>query len=270
MSEQPRATADSPADSDSKFKLFDSSISVWALVIANFIPVIGGLLFNWDIRIVLIVYWAENIVVGFYNVLKMAMARSGPNAVKFFMIPFFMVHFGGFCAGHGFFIFAFMSIEAVGGNMMGSGMEDVMKAAFDWPFFLVFIGLLVEVIKYMWATFGWSVVLPILGLFVSHGISFWQNFIGKKEYLENNVALQMFMPYGRIVLMHIAIIAAGVPIMLLGSPLPLLILLVAFKTIADLYLHAVSHHKDGFSFLTSFVQNRVGIFREAQKDRHSK
>ena len=39
----------------------------------------------------------------------------------------------------------------------------------------------------------------------------------------------MMRPYKRIVLMHVAIIAGGVPIMMLGSPVPLLCILVFLK-----------------------------------------
>ena len=75
------------------------------------------------------------------------------------------------------------------------------------------------------------------------------------------------MRYGRIVVMHIAIIAAGVPIMLLGSPLPLLILLVIFKTITDVYFHNISHRKDGFlSVMPAFIKEKIEMVKEMQKN----
>jgi hypothetical protein len=47
----------------------------------------------------------------------------------------------------------------------------------------------------------------------------------------------------RIVLLHVAIIVAAMPTMLLGSPMPLVMLLVIGKIILDLVLHARTHRK---------------------------
>ena len=51
----------------------------------------------------------------------------------------------------------------------------------------------------------------------------------------------MSRPYTRIVLLHVAIIAGGVPIMMLGSPVPLLCILVILKIGMDVWLHIKSH-----------------------------
>jgi hypothetical protein len=53
----------------------------------------------------------------------------------------------------------------------------------------------------------------------------------------------MHQPYQRIVAMHIAIIAAGVFVMKLNSPMPLLIILILLKIGIDLFLHNNSHKK---------------------------
>lgn len=218
---------------------FQFDTSVWILVAVNFIPVLGGLFLGWDIRGVLLVYWAENLVIGFYNVLKMAMISNGQEP-KFFLIPFFIIHFGGFCAGHGFFILIFLTTDFLGGST--GGVEfDPSAGAFDWPGPLVFLGLLLNLILFIWNTYGLSVVVPVIGLFISHGISFKQNFLDKEEYKTASLGLQMFRPYGRIVIMHIAIIFAALPIFLLGSPMPLLILLIVLKTGVDIFLHNFSH-----------------------------
>lgn len=51
----------------------------------------------------------------------------------------------------------------------------------------------------------------------------------------------MSRPYTRIALLQVAIIAGGVPIMMLGSPVPLLCILVILKIGMDVWLHARSH-----------------------------
>jgi hypothetical protein len=51
----------------------------------------------------------------------------------------------------------------------------------------------------------------------------------------------MSEPYKRIIVMHLTIIFGGWLIMLLRSPVPALILLIALKTIVDLRAHRREH-----------------------------
>ena len=225
---------------DSILSLFKFDNSTVALIVVNFLPVLGGLFLGWDIRGVLLVYWAENLVIGFYNAVKMAKIKGEEGPSKFFLIPFFAFHFGGFCAAHGFFIVMFLA-SGFAGEELGNGFE-LMDGAFDSPPPFIFFTMFVNISHFIWETFGFSFVIPVLGLFVSHGISFKQNFLDKKEYENTTLAQQMFKPYGRIVILHVSIIFAALPVFLLGSPMPLLILLVVLKTIVDLFFHLVSHN----------------------------
>lgn len=248
---EPHKSESDASEPSSFLSIFKLDESVIALIIVNFLPVVGGLFFGWDIRSVLLVYWAENLVIGFYNVLKMSKARSMGGASKFFLIPFFMVHFGGFCAVHGVFVLVFLS-GGIFGQTTGAEFNP-LDGAFDWPGPLAFFGVFFNVIAFIWNSYGFSFLIPVLGLFVSHGISFKQNFIDKKEYEKATLELQMFKPYGRIVIMHVSIIFAAVPVFLLGSPLPLLILLVILKTIVDVFFHTTSHRPGGLgSIFSSF------------------
>ena len=58
-----------------RFQVKDFSLSIWALIISNSIPVVGAIVFSWDVGLILTIYWMENIVLGFYNVIKMWMAK---------------------------------------------------------------------------------------------------------------------------------------------------------------------------------------------------
>ena len=84
-----------------------SGVPVLALLAANAVPLFGVVFLGWDAFYVVMLYWAENVVIGFYNVLKIALAAAphpAAHAGKLFLIPFFMVHYGGFTAVHGFFV----------------------------------------------------------------------------------------------------------------------------------------------------------------------
>ena len=53
----------------------------------------------------------------------------------------------------------------------------------------------------------------------------------------------MFAPYGRVVITHVALIVGALPVIALGSPLPLLAILVFFKIVMDVGLHWFSHQQ---------------------------
>jgi hypothetical protein len=78
-------------------------------------------------------------------------------------------------------------------------------------------------------------------LFLSHGYSFFANFLGRREYLQRTVKKQMSEPYGRIVLMHLVIIFGGALSMALGEATPALVLLIAAKTLVDVRAHRKEH-----------------------------
>ena len=155
---------------------------------------------------------------------------------KLFMIPFFCVHFGGFCAVHGFFLLTFFKIGSP---------EEAMSPSAPWMGPLIFIQLLYSVVMQLWLSRPPGLEWPVLGLFVSHGISFIRNFINGQQYRSLNISEIMMRPYKRIALMHVAIIAGGVFIMKMGSPVGLLCVLVFLKIGMDIWLHAKSHRKAG-------------------------
>ena len=174
-------------------------------------------------------------MVAFYNILKMVIIRPDQGVLhigKFFVIPFFCIHYGGFCAVHGIFLTHFFKI---GNNGLAL---DTMG---EWWGPLIFIQLLFSVIAKIWASRPPEMIWAVAGLTISHGISFIENYILGGEYRQSSLKKLMHQPYQRIIIMHIAILAGGILVMQLDSPLPLLIILVALKISVDLYLHKKSH-----------------------------
>jgi hypothetical protein len=211
------------------------NLSLLALIGANLIPLAGVFFFGWDVTFIVLLYWIENLIAGFYNILKMAILKvdqSLANVSKFFIIPFFCVHYGGFCAVHGFFLIHFFKI--------GTGASSLHQGS-EWLGPLIFIQLLFSVIAKIWASRPPEMIWAVLGLTISHGISFWENYILGGEYKTSSLKKLMHQPYQRIVVMHIAIIASGIFVMKLDSPMPLMIILIVLKIFFDLYLHKKSH-----------------------------
>ena len=76
-----------------------NNISIIALIVANSLPLAGVIWLDWAVFDVLILYWAENVVIGIINVMRMNKCLSSPK-LGYFIIPFFIVHYGMFCFGH--------------------------------------------------------------------------------------------------------------------------------------------------------------------------
>jgi hypothetical protein len=192
--------------------------SVSALILANLVPLGAVCFLGWTVSSVVLLYWWENVVIGWYTFLKIIVLtikkreNRVDNAVA---IPFFFIHYGLFCLGHAMVILAIFPNDGI----LLSGEETVRIFAWRLPGF----------------------VLPVLALFVSHGISFVENYLGKKEYEEVGLGSLMGSPYPRILVLHIAIVAAAFVILLVGSPVPLLVALVVAKIWMDIRLHNREH-----------------------------
>ena len=150
---------------------------------------------------------------------------------RLFPIAFLCFHYGRFYGVHGFFLLAFLESDGVDNTLSGS----------DWPFFFVFVQILVKTIHAVWSLHREVLTWPLVALVISHGVSFTENFWGKREFENTTTDTLMQQPYKRIVLLHVAIIAGGFGVMALGSPLPLLVLIVIGKIALDIHLHRREH-----------------------------
>ncbi|MBN1418656.1 MAG: hypothetical protein JXP34_07745 [Planctomycetes bacterium] len=213
------------------------SPSVLALVGANLIPMAGVLLLGWSVFSVIFIFWLENVIIGFFNIGKILCARIDPTQAglaadspamraigiggKIFLAAFFTVHYGMFCLVHGVFVFVlFGSKDSIGTPGFEPRFEHARELLSD---------------PGLW--------LAALGLAASHGISFVSNFLRKGEYQRTTSQAQMMQPYGRIVVLHIAIIASGWVVMAMGAPAAGLLILIVLKVGFDLRAHRREHAK---------------------------
>lgn len=177
------------------------------LIIVNLIPIIGIALYKWNPYDIIILYWLENIVIGIYNFLRILFARKTVGGIQknSSYAFFFLLHYGIFNLVQGA-ILAFTIL-----NKSSFILND------DYAGLLVFF----------------------VALMISHGFSFFYNYIGKKEYLNVSARIQMFSPYGRVVVMHLTILfGLGASIYTESS---FMILFVILKMIFDLLAHANVH-----------------------------
>ena len=88
--------------------------------------------------------------------------------------------------------------------------------------------------------FGW---IAILALFLSHGWSFIENFMGQREH-ENLTPMQaMGLPYKRMAITHVALILGGFFLIERGQPLAGLVFLVLLKIALDVTFHRREHRQ---------------------------
>jgi hypothetical protein len=184
-----------------------------ALIAANLVPLGGVLFFEWDLASVMILYWAESAVIGFYTVLKIAVVGK---LAAFLAVPVFVGHFGGFMAMHFLFIYALFvrGTETTGPNPAAG-----------------------EALLLLFGPLWFSLAT----LFLSHGVSFVSNFMARREYAQATVTGLMTAPYGRIIVMQVTLIVGGWIVMLVRTPAAALALLVVLKTAADWSAHQKEH-----------------------------
>jgi hypothetical protein len=222
-------------------------VSVAALILANAIPIVGVLFFGWSLMTILVLYWIENGIVGLWNIPRMLLAR-GPDPVpqgvptavlsggcqRLILIPFFIVHYGIFWLGHGFLLFFLAGfglfrgaldpgpapLEPIGGFPLGLGGSSGGAFGAVDPGAIAFAGAV---------------------MLVSHGISFVKNYLGDGEYLRTTAVSRMAAVYGRVIVLHLAILLGGFAIAAIGAPIWILVVLVIGKTLLDLRLHAKEH-----------------------------
>jgi hypothetical protein len=194
--------------------------SLAMLVLANLLPLGGVVFLGWSVFQVMALFWLENVIVGAFNLLRMATQMLKGQFGIIVLMAFFTVHYGMFTAIHGLFV---MGIFGHDQPIPGGRIEASPLAAFT---------LMEQMIRaddsYWWAA---------VGLVASHGVSFVLNFMIGGEWKRVDAGTLMFAPYKRIVVLHLTILASAGAIALLGAPIWGLVVLVIIKTLVDAWSH---------------------------------
>ena len=210
--------------------------SAIALLLANLVPLAGILWLDWRVFDVLMLYWAENVVIGIVNVMRLIAwlptlglsrlahqahirqlteaDRTTLSGFRYFVIPFFVVHYGMFCYGH------YTAVVSLFGDDIGDSARS------GWLFGVP--------LSDAWQSSLWIGVAAIV---VSHLLSFFLNFMSRGEYQRTNFGQLMRRPYGRMMALHISVIAGGFLVVVLGDPVWMLLVLIVVKIVIDLRMH---------------------------------
>ncbi|HSG85897.1 MAG TPA: DUF6498-containing protein [Candidatus Limnocylindrales bacterium] len=241
------------------YRVTSSTRAVVALVGANLIPLAGALFLGWSVWLILIIYWLENGIVGVVNVLKMRRAEgpiraaggglvneTSASALSLWFswlrslstvrpsstsVGSFVVCYGAFWLIQGVFVLTLPLFAAADVEPL-SRWVNALAAALD-PI---------------------AIALGVFALAVSHGLSFWLNYIKGGEYLHTSKAALWFAPYGRVFVLHFTIILGGMAIVTTEREIPdaaAVAILVGVKILLDVGFHLSEHRKAGAQSLAS-------------------
>lgn len=186
---------------------------LWILLF-NAIPLYGVLAWDWRIFDLIFLYWLENLIIGGFVLVRFVI-RPFSHWIEWlllgFLVPFFCVHYFGFCYGHGSFLLGMFGDEAV------SGLANTRIPGVIWP--------LIE---------KQQLLMPVLGLVMLHLFD-WVRDVREQGLGSANIKELMIAPYRRILVLHITIIVGAFVLGVLNDPLWGLVLLVVIKTVSDFY-----------------------------------
>jgi hypothetical protein len=198
-------------------------LSAVVLILANLVPLYGVLFLGWEAFPLMLLFWVENVIIGVLNAARMLCVDphdAAQWAAKLVMVPFFCVHYGMFTAVHGVFVLSFFGTGAFG---RVEGL-DVLSVAGR-------------------AVHGLDLGFAVLALAASHVFSFLWNYLYRGEFRRATVPALMMQPYGRVVVLHLAILGGGFAAAALGSSVWALLLMLALKVGLDLRAHLKEHRR---------------------------
>ncbi|MDX1440513.1 MAG: DUF6498-containing protein [Rubricoccaceae bacterium] len=210
-----------------------------SLILANLVVASAVLSQQWGYYYVLLIYWLEAVIIGFYGLGRMCTVcwfgepfgtrvgvAGGLSRVmlSIFLGGFFIAKFGGFALGTGFWVTLTPSLLASEGGASGEFMQiaEGLEAV------------------------GGGVLFAAAILFLSHGISFVTNFIGRDEYKRSNAIVLLFKPYLRMALIVVVLVAGfatAVAVPGLSRTTTFVIAIVLLKLVADVVSHLWEHRR---------------------------
>ncbi len=178
------------------------------VVIGNIIPLVGVIFFGWSLANIIILYWIENLIIGFWNIPRILIAGESGRLKNIPIAIFFTIHYGIFCLVHGVFIISLVNFSK------GKSFATSNPAISDY--------------------LSSGLVFGALTMFISIGWDFYSNYIKNADYKKWTASKAMSSPYAHIILIHLGIFIGALSIAFLGSSLLLLIFLIVGKSMIEL------------------------------------
>lgn len=200
----------------------DRDIAAWVILASNLLAIAVAWVQDWALLTLLWPYFFQNLIIGGYSYRRLRALRSfsaeglringqavdaTPETRKR-VANFFLLHYGGFHVVYLIFLISFMATTATDAGVNAAASN---QPAGPW------------------------ILLLIAGFWLSHGFSHREHAAADLAR-KPNIGTLMFMPYLRVVPMHLTIIG----FMSLGDGGGLL-LFGGLKTLADVGMHRLEH-----------------------------
>ena len=173
----------------------------WVILAVDLFPIWAVLTLGWGAAPLVFLYWIENLIIGAVALAKMIATSVREHVIglagMLFIGPFFVFHYGMFCFVHGVFVSTFANMNTSNG-----------------PSFPTPTGLVQEALQS-----GASMPTFVLAIIAVQVFLFVQDFILRGEYRESSIDQEMMKPYGRVIVLHVAIFAGAFAMAALGEPL---------------------------------------------------
>jgi hypothetical protein len=184
------------------------------IVLLNAVPLAGVLWWHWPPFPLMVLFWFENVIVGLAHALRLLLAPAtqlpAGRAGAAIGAGFFALHFGLFCLVHGVLIVGLFARHAAGPTLESHLQVLIDPLRFDPQLR--------------------AAALAVAGLGLAR--LFGELLRGERSRW-NDPRLPM-QPYGRVILLHVALVAGGLTKLALGAPVGVLTLLVLLKAGYDI------------------------------------
>jgi hypothetical protein len=203
------------------------------LVAANLLPIVGVVWWGWDAFVLLMLYWLETAIIGFWTIARLIASPSpvdmsgkpldGMSTIgRIALAAFITLHAGIFMAVHFFFLWILFSGE--------------------WANRITGVGSFMRVM-----IVGTDLWLPLAFLFVVRGALVMVPALRRRLGIVGDAPPAdaenpVFGLYVRIVVMQFTIILGAWFAVLAGDSVGPLILLIALKTAVDLFSERIARH----------------------------
>jgi hypothetical protein len=203
------------------------------VLISNLIPLIGVVYWGWSTFVLLMLYWAETVIIAFWTLMRILVGGDfaknffGEILGRLFFFGFFLVHSSGFMLGHFIFLWAFYSGKRGVSTQLSEAFFQTMPNEF-WNGIVLANGLLI----------------PLAVSFAGRGIAFviemaklplWRRLVDQDPIENRSAGALVGGLYTRIIIMHLVILGGAALAQKYGALAPL-VLLIAAKTFVDIWL----------------------------------
>ena len=198
--------------------LRSSPVSLFALTIANLLPLLGVFFLHWDLASILIVYWLDNTISCFFAVLSAMFDQRPPEVAsllwysfKVIFVPIYFLQCAFVCFVHGTLLSVMLFLPEI----------NALHPSFFTPIHL------------LWQHRPSG--LFALSFIIAHGISFWGQ---RRRGSEPACAADRTDMYRRSLIFHVSLLFGGWLVLLTRqrASLVLGIVLILVKTIVDVRL----------------------------------